>query len=145
MIWKSISYEVHDKKLFVDESKPPFDGGGILVNLGYGLAEVYWVPQDGDGEDAEGFYWMGPNGKTYELDDLHFFIELPHLKPMENCLFSEESILVHSKEHGWVEAWFDQLEQVWQALDAEFTIEKYQVDGWAPLPEVPGESKCQMQ
>jgi hypothetical protein len=46
----------------------------------------------------------------------------------------ETALLVLSKDHGWVEAWYDTQNRVWQAMDAQFTIDDKAALAWQPLP-----------
>lgn len=142
-LWQPVEYDHEGTSLVVDGTRPPFDENPVLLRTFSGVVEAFWVPQEGTGEDAEGFCFEDAQGNSYDLDDVRFWHPLPDTTYSVDQLpgfvpyREEKPMLIRDKDEGWVEAWFDKELGVWQALDAAFTVDPNQVVAFAPLPESP--------
>jgi hypothetical protein len=142
-LWQPVEYGQAGTMLVVDGTRPPFDENPILLHTRFGVIEASWVPSEGHGEDAEGFYFEDAHGKIYDLDDVRFWCPVPDTTYTVDQLpgfvpyLEEKPMLIRDKDEGWVEAWFDKELGVWQALDASFTVAPESVIAFAPLLEPP--------
>lgn len=56
----------------------PFDSKPVLIKLAQGWCEAWWCPQEGHGEDAEGYCWVCLDAQfEADLDDAKEWAELP--------------------------------------------------------------------
>jgi N12 class adenine-specific DNA methylase len=142
-LWQPVEYDHEGTSLVVDGTRPPFDENPVLLRTFSGVVEAFWVPQEGTGEDAEGFCFEDAQGNSYDLDDVRFWHPLPDTTYSVDQLpgfvpyREEKPMLIRDKDEGWVEAWFDKELGVWQALDASFTVAPESVVAFAPMPESP--------
>lgn len=131
----------------VDEKQPPFDGSPVLVYTSSGVIQAMWekgtVTHYLEGDEHEGFCWSTSRNDLLEIDEVKAWMPLPEKEhvsrplghsPEETDKLPHDPVLILSKTYGWVEAWYDKEEQVWQAMDADFTIEDEDVLTWETLP-----------
>ena len=140
--WRPVQYGHDDNRLYVDATQPPFNGDPVLIHASAGIIEAFWVERDGAGEDADGFFWEDAKGDNYELDSIPAWLLLPDaasVRPVSDLdgfapYLEGKPVLIQTKELGWVEAWFDSEQRIWQAMDAYFTVDPEEVIGWTPMP-----------
>ncbi|MDA8115367.1 MAG: DUF2958 domain-containing protein, partial [Acidithiobacillus sp.] len=155
--WQAIQYQHDDDHLYVDETRPPFDGKPVLIDTPDGIAEAVWKPAStkytAEGAETNGFYWSHATGDL-ELDEVRAWHPLPDAKSVRpvhdlDGLASyrgKNPILIQTKKQGWVEAWFDDEYQNWQALDAHIImLDPEDFTGWTILPEIPAGLQPQTQ
>lgn len=146
--WQSVEYMVDPEtyNLVVDATAAPFHGEPVLLTTMGVVMEAVWLPQEGHGEDAEGFCWLTGNGDKIELEEARFWSSLPdNIHPVSDLpgfapYRNEESLLIRIQGEGnpyWAEAWYDKELNVWQVNDARYEVTPDAVVGFAPLPEPP--------
>jgi hypothetical protein len=86
----------------------------VLIHTSDGITEAAWEPgiriDTPNGEEADGFCWTTSDGDTYELDEIQAWMPVPSSETPERPATppsDEVAFLVLSKDHGWVEAWYD--------------------------------------
>ncbi|MCR1347567.1 DUF2958 domain-containing protein [Acidithiobacillus ferrooxidans] len=155
--WQAIQYQHDDDRLYVDETRPPFDGKPVLIGTPDGIAEAVWKPAStkytAEGAETNGFYWSHATDDL-DLDEVRAWHPLPNAKSvhpvhdLDGLAYYREKnpILIQTKKQGWVEAWFDDEYQNWQALDTQIiTLDPEDFTGWTILPKIPAGLQPQTQ
>lgn len=65
MVPQKIEWDVAENgDIVIDETKAPFDGKPVMIKLGSGWIEAYWLPAERlhawalPGDDLDGFCWV---------------------------------------------------------------------------------------
>lgn len=139
--WYPVEWREEGNLLVVDRTRPPFDENPVLITTTNGITQASWIPQIWSREECEGFCWFDISENEFELDAISAWHPLPEterpLMELESFepYMNGEGVLIHTSNNEWVEAWFDKEFNVWQAMDAAFTVPPEEVTGWSPLPD----------
>ncbi|MGK9450274.1 hypothetical protein ACSSZE_03275 [Acidithiobacillus caldus] len=141
--WHTVDWTVEEDGglIVVDRTRPPFDEKPVLIMINAGIIQANWIPPIWLGEEYDGFFWIDGFEKEHELDDVSAWHPLPEIERPLTELESFDpyaqgnGVLIHTRNNEWVEAWFDKEFNIWQAMDADFTVSPKEVTGWSPLPD----------
>ncbi len=114
-------------RIHLDTTKPPFDGKPVLIQTGKGWCEAYWMPQEGEGEDVEGFCFVVADDALPDegLDDVSEWAPLPTSSEPDRTDAGQDGSTRKAHYGDGRQPWDDIVDAGWGAPFAAGNVLKY--------------------